>query len=252
MSFKSRRATIKKNVSERVNPGWEALKAPNVRWLWTGQIISQIGEGLNKVALLWLVYTLTGSTLKMSEIGVLQTLPPMILGPLMGVYVDRFPKRLIMIGVDLARAALAVVIPILSVLNELTMFRLYAVVFVMAIVSTIFSPALSSTVPLIVDQKQLTATNALVNSTAMVGMLIGPSQRSWDRDDRNRERAVCKRGHLSIVRAVFVAVEDSPSTGGNEHDEVWRLICQRPQGRASTGLCQAPDNPDVGRSRFCL
>src|SRR5918996_779385 len=103
----NRKAVLRRALSERVNPGWQALKVPNLRWLWTGQVISQIGEGLNKVALLWLVYKLTDSTLRMSEIGVLQTLPPLVLGPLIGVYIDRLPKKFLMMGVDLVRAGLA-------------------------------------------------------------------------------------------------------------------------------------------------
>lgn len=161
--------------SDRVKTGWQLLKIRNVRWLWGGQTVSQIGEGLSKVTLLWLVYTLTGSTLKMSIIGLLQTFPPLVLSPLMGVYVDRYPKKRIMIAVDFVRAALALLIPILYVFEMLTLPRLYLVVFVMAIVTTFFVPALSSIVPLIVDRPQLTATNALITSTAMIGMLVGPA-----------------------------------------------------------------------------
>jgi MFS family permease len=51
----------------------------------------------------------------------------------------------------------------------------YVVVFLMALVATVFSPALSSTVPLIVGPTHLTAANAWVASTAMIGMLVGPA-----------------------------------------------------------------------------
>jgi DHA3 family macrolide efflux protein-like MFS transporter len=155
--------------------GWRLLKLRDLRWLWTGQAISQIGEGLNKVALLYLVYNLTNSTLKMTMIGVLQTVPPLILGPLLGVYVDRLPKKWIMMGVDGLRAVLALIIPLLYAAGTLTVPRLYIVVFAMAVVATVFGPALSATVPLIVDRAQLTAVNALVASTAMIGLLVGPA-----------------------------------------------------------------------------
>ena len=159
----------------RAETGWRLLKIHNLRWLWISQAISQIGDGLNKVALLYLVYNLTNSTLMMTMIGVLQTLPPLILGPLLGVYVDRFPKKWVMMAVDTLRAGLALVIPVLYSTNALTLPRLYIVVFVMALVSTVFGPALSATVPLIVERSQLTAANALVATTAMIGMLVGPA-----------------------------------------------------------------------------
>ena len=53
--------------------------------VWSGQLISQIGDGVSKLALLWFVYAVTGSPLKTSIIGLLQTIPPIVLGPLIGV-----------------------------------------------------------------------------------------------------------------------------------------------------------------------
>ena len=76
--------------------GWELLKTRDFGLLFAGQTISQIGDSLNKMALLWFVYELTGSALKMTMIGLLQTLPPLLLGPLIGVYLDRFRKKPVM------------------------------------------------------------------------------------------------------------------------------------------------------------
>jgi MFS transporter, DHA3 family, macrolide efflux protein len=161
--------------SESTVTGWSLLKIRDLRWLWTAQAISQIGEGLNKVALLYLVYHLTQSTLKMTIIGVLETLPPLIVGPLLGVYVDRFPKQRIMMAVDGSRAGLALIIPLLYAADALNLIALYVVVFIMALVGTVFGPALSAAVPLIVERSQFTAANALVGMTAMMGMLVGPA-----------------------------------------------------------------------------
>src|SRR5262245_22841834 len=58
------------------SPGWQLLSMRNFGLLWLGQVISQMGDGLTKVALLWFVYQLTGSALKMTTVGVLQTLTP--------------------------------------------------------------------------------------------------------------------------------------------------------------------------------
>jgi MFS family permease len=155
--------------------GWELFKMRDFRLLWWGQAVSQIGDGLNKVALLWFVYTLTGSALKMTVIGLLQTLPPLAFGALIGVYLDRLPKKPVMIWVDIIRALLVLLIPILHGLDMLSLEGLYGLVFVIAIVSTIFGPALSASVPLIVKRSQLTAGNALIQSTTTIGILIGPA-----------------------------------------------------------------------------
>jgi MFS family permease len=155
--------------------GWALLRSRDFGLLWLGQAVSQVGDGLNKVALLWFVYELTGSALKMTFIGLLQTIPPLVLGPLIGVFLDRLPKKAVMIWIDLARTLLVLLIPVLYAFEVLTLERLYALVFFVALVSTVFGPALASSVPLIVSRSQLTSANALIQSTTNIGVLIGPA-----------------------------------------------------------------------------
>ena len=155
-------------------PGWQLLKTRDFGLLFWGQMTSQIADSLNRVALLWFVYQMTGSAMKMVMIGLLQTIPPLILGPVVGVYLDRVNKRSVMIGVDMARTLLVLLIPLLYACNALTLERLYVAVFLLAVVSTIFGPALSSAVPQIVRRDQLTAANALLQTTTNIGLLVGP------------------------------------------------------------------------------
>ena len=82
-------------------PGWQLLKGRDFSLLFWGQMTSQIGDSLNRVALLWFVYQLTGSAMKMVMIGLLQTIPPLILSPLIGVYLDRANKKTVMVWVDI-------------------------------------------------------------------------------------------------------------------------------------------------------
>jgi MFS transporter, DHA3 family, macrolide efflux protein len=155
--------------------GWDLLKTRNFGLLFTGQMISQIGDSLNKVALLWFVYELTGSALKMTIVGLLQTLPPLLLGPLIGVYLDRFRKKPVMIWVDLLRSVMVLLIPVLYSMGVLSLDRLYVLVFATAIFSTVFGPALTAGVPLIVAKDRLIAANALLQTTTNVGLLVGPA-----------------------------------------------------------------------------
>ena len=162
--------------SNRVGSGgWALLKDRNFGPLWTGQLVSQIGDSLNRVALLWFVYQLTGSTLKTSLIGLLQTIPPLLLSPVIGVFLDRLPKKTVMLSVDLIRAGLVLIIPVLHLMDALTLPRLYLLVFCISIFSTIFGPALASSVPFLVGRSHLTAANALLQTTTNVGLLAGPA-----------------------------------------------------------------------------
>jgi len=155
--------------------GWELLRTRNFGLLFSGQAVSQIGDSMNKVALLWFVYELTGSAFKMTVIGLLQTIPPLVFGPLIGVYLDRMKKKPVMIWVDLIRTGLVMLIPLLYAMEALTLERIYVLVFATSIVSTVFGPALASAVPLLVPRAHLTAANALIQSTTNIGLLIGPA-----------------------------------------------------------------------------
>lgn len=163
------------DLSEPSEAGWQLLKTRDFGLLFAGQLISQIGDALNKVALLWFVYDLTGSALKMMVIGLLQTIPPLLFGPLIGVYLDRLSKKRVMIWVDLLRTLLVLLIPTLYAAQALTLERLYILVFLTAIVSTVFGPALASAVPLIVERSRFTAANAFIQSTTNIGVLMGPA-----------------------------------------------------------------------------
>jgi MFS family permease len=163
-----------KMLEGRAGSGWELLRTKNFGLLFSGQVISQIGDGMNKVALLWFVYELTGSAFKMAIIGLLQTIPPLVFGPLIGVYLDRMKKKPVLIWVDLIRTGLVLLIPLLYAMGALTLEWLYVLVFATSIVSTVFGPALASAVPLLAPRAQRTAAYALIQSTTNIGLLIGP------------------------------------------------------------------------------
>ncbi len=155
--------------------GWRLIQTRDFGLLWWGQTTSQIGEGLNKVALLWFVYELTGSVMKMTMVGLLQTIPPLLFGPLIGVYLDRLPKKSVMIWVDLLRALLTFLIPALYAMEMLSIEGLYGLIFLTSVVSTVFGPALVSAVPLLVRPSELMSANALIQGTNNIGMLLGPA-----------------------------------------------------------------------------
>jgi len=155
--------------------GWKLLTTRSFGLLFSGQVVSQIGDSMNKVALLWFVYELTGSAFKMTVIGLLQTIPPLVFGPLIGVYLDRMKKKPVMIWVDLIRMVLVMLVPLLYAMELLTLERLYMLVFVTSVVSTVFGPALASAVPLLVPRARLTSANALIQGTNNIGLLIGPA-----------------------------------------------------------------------------
>ncbi len=155
--------------------GWRLIQTRDFGLLWWGQVTSQVGEGLNKVALLWFVYELTGSAMMIATVGLLQTVPPLFFGPLIGVYLDRLRKKPVMVWVDLIRTGLTLLIPALYGLGHLSIEGLFVLIFLNSMVSTVFGPALVSAVPLLVRRGELVSANALIQGTNNIGTLLGPA-----------------------------------------------------------------------------
>ncbi len=156
----------------RLTPRW--LLTRDFSLLWWSQVLSQVADGVSKLALLWFVYAITGSPLKTTVVGLLQTLPPILFGPFIGVIVDRVPKKAILIGSDAARGVLIGVIPCWISVENFTVESLYVLTFLYGIATALFVPTLSSAVPFMVQRQQFTAANALLQSTTSLGIIVGP------------------------------------------------------------------------------
>jgi MFS transporter, DHA3 family, macrolide efflux protein len=154
---------------------WRLLFSRDFGLIWTSQLVSQVGDGISNLALLWFVYSITGSPVKTTIIGLLHTIPPIVLGPFIGVYVDRLPKKFFLIGANVFRAVLIGIIPCAVSTDTFTVNLLYILVLLDAVAMATFSPALTSSVPLIVPRAQFTAANALIQSTTSLGIIFGPA-----------------------------------------------------------------------------
>jgi MFS family permease len=154
---------------------WRLLFTRDFGLLWLSQLVSQVGDGISNLALLWFVYSITGSPVKTTIIGLLHTIPPIVLGPVIGVYVDRLPKKFFLIGSNVFRAVLIGIIPCAVSTDTFTVNLLYVLVLLDAVAMATFSPALTSSVPLIVPRAQFTAANALIQSTTSLGIIFGPA-----------------------------------------------------------------------------
>jgi predicted MFS family arabinose efflux permease len=143
--------------------------------LWLGQSISQLGDGLNKIALLWFVYKLTGKASNMAVIGILQTIPIFFVSLLAGPYLDKLNKKHVMIFIDLVRFILVSSIPFLYFCGYLNFITLCSLVLSVACFSVLFGPALTSTIPFIVTENRYKEANGLMQSTGQLGLIFGPA-----------------------------------------------------------------------------
>ena len=174
--------------------------------VWWGQLISQVGDGVCRLALLWFVYAVTGSPLKTSIIGLLQTIPPIILGPIIGVYVDRLPKKVLLITSDILRALLIGLIPCLIPVESFTVSVLYVLVFLHAVSTAVFGPALTAAVPAFVPKTQFTAANALLQGTTSLGIIFGPAISGLGIAAYGSQEVLCINAATYLISAACLAL----------------------------------------------
>ncbi|MDD5166029.1 MAG: MFS transporter [Candidatus Omnitrophica bacterium] len=149
------------------------LKNRNFFLLWIGQIISQLGDRLDQMALIALVYSRApGSTIGIAKILSFTILPVFLIGPLAGVYVDRWDRRRTMYVCDLLRSFLVLMIP-LFLFYAKSMGSIYLIIFIVFSVGRFFVPAKMSIIPELVQKKDLLMANSLVNTTGMIAAVLG-------------------------------------------------------------------------------
>ena len=143
----------------------------NYRYAWTGQVVSEIGDHFNNIAVFSLVMQTTGSGLIVSGVMLARAVPAILAGPVAGVLLDRVDRREIMIVSDLVRAVVAlgfiatVHVPrtwLLLVLSGLLMFA-----------SPFFTSGRAAILPRIASRDELHTANALTQTTQWVTLTVG-------------------------------------------------------------------------------
>lgn len=141
------------------------------RRLWIGQLVSSLGDWFNTVAVLALVFELTGSGFATGLIIIASTLPAFLLTPFAGIVADRFDRRRVMIAADVTRAALA--LGMLLVRSPDQIWLLYVFTALLVVFSSFFAPALSASVPNLVERAELLSANGLSSSTRGLMLAVG-------------------------------------------------------------------------------
>jgi len=141
------------------------------RQLWLGQVVSQMGDWFNTIALYTIILKLTGSGRDVGLLLVARFLPSFLFGPISGVVADRFSRQRIMIVSDLLRAV--VVLGFLFVRRPDQLWIIYVLTVFQLGLSTFFEPAKTAAIPSIVEDRELVAANAISSVTWSAMLTIG-------------------------------------------------------------------------------
>ncbi|WP_243029626.1 MFS transporter [Thermus altitudinis] len=142
-------------------------------YFFISRTLSRIGENVFSIAVPWLVFQLTGSTLQLGLAFALQVVPSLLLAPFAGVYVDAASRKRAMLVSEGCRALLGLAVTGLSLLGSLQVWHLYLAVVAHAVTASFLTVAAGAAIPALVDQVDLTRANALIRLSRNLCDILG-------------------------------------------------------------------------------
>lgn len=145
------------------------------RLLWVGETTSALGTNITRVALpLVAVVTLHATAFEVSLLTALVWLPWLVIGLPAGAWIDRLPRRPVMLICDAASLALLLSVPITAWLGGLTLVHLLVVALLLGTTAVFFQTAYQVYLPGIVEERHLTEANAKLLGSAAAAQIAGP------------------------------------------------------------------------------
>lgn len=141
---------------------------------WVAQAVSLIGSNLAQFAITWWMTKATGSATVLATATLVATLPGVILGPLAGVFVDRWNRRWIIIVADGVGALGAAVLMVLFWTGAIQLWHVYVITFVRALAGTFHFATEQASLSLMVPQEQLARVAGLNQMIQGVNMVVAP------------------------------------------------------------------------------
>jgi MFS family permease len=143
----------------------------NYRYAWSGQVVSEIGDHFNNVAVFSLALANTRSGLVVTGVMLSRAIPAVMAGPVAGVILDRLDRKRIMIASDLIRAVVAIGF-ILAIPRSDT-WLLYLLSALLMFASPFFTSGRSAILPTIANKEELHTANSLTQTTQWMTLTIG-------------------------------------------------------------------------------
>jgi MFS family permease len=143
----------------------------NYRFMWMGQVVSEIGDHFNNISVFSLALEHTHSGLVVSGVMLSRAIPAVLAGPIAGVLLDRIDRRRIMIVIDLLRFVIA--LGFILAIQAPGNWMLYAFSALLMFASPFFTSGRSSILPRIASKAELHAANSLTQTTQWTTLTIG-------------------------------------------------------------------------------
>lgn len=163
---------------------WNILKVQDFSIFVFSQTVSQFGDKLDYIALIGIIglFPKGRAPFLLSQLLIFITLPVLLFGPIIGVLVDRWHKKRVMVICDLMRTLCALLIPFVFLTTE-NIYPVFTVVFFMFLLGLFFNTARSAIIPNLVSKSRILTANSVINfvgrGATFLGMFLGGLIVDW-------------------------------------------------------------------------
>ncbi|NNN36741.1 MFS transporter [Streptomyces sp. S3(2020)] len=154
---------------------FSSLKSRNYRLFFAGQVVSNTGTWMQRIAQDWLVLSLTGSSTAVGVTTALQFLPMLLFGLYGGVLVDRLPKRPTLLVTQSAMAVTGLALAFLTLSGHVQVWHVYLAAFAVGLATVVDNPARQTFVSEMVGPDELQNAVSLNSANFQSARLIGPA-----------------------------------------------------------------------------
>jgi len=169
---------------QKVGFAFRALKSPNFKLFFYGQIVSLLGTFIQNLALGWLIYRLTDSPFLLGVIGFAGQIPSLVLTPFAGVFADRLNRRKVLITTQTISMTMAFILTFLFFTNRIEIWHIIAISIVNGMSLAFDTPFRHAFLVEMVGNKDLlpnaiALNSTLINSARFVGPTVGGFLIAW-------------------------------------------------------------------------
>ena len=150
------------------------MKNKNFIIIVIGQIISLFGNAIQRFSMSLYLLEFTGSTAVFARILAISTIPYIIFAPIAGRLSDNINRKKIMVYLDLICSAVIGVYAFILLKGHDHELIVGTVMFILSICATLYGPAVTSSIPQIVEEEKLTSANGVINQVGSIVNLAGP------------------------------------------------------------------------------
>ena len=215
---------------------------PQFLRLWAAETISHFGSSITGIALPFVAITLLNAgPLEVAILNLADFLPFLLIGLLAGALVDRLPRRAVLIGGDLGRAALILTIPLAYLAGLLTLTQLIVVGLSVGVLTVFFDVAYQAYLPSLIGRKDLVEGNSKMEFSRSAAGLLGPGLGGLLVDVLRAPVAMLVDAASFLISALFLAsIKDRPEPDTADRDVI-------SQSHPADGASQPPGRSAMRR-----